>query len=176
MRLKHFLLGLLLATGQAVAENFDATVKLGDQSLNKCSESKLEKYFYDLGRVALYREDCESDAALTDSPVYVEFAYTRAFEGEDFAESARKLIKRNISEQAFNNIQNDLETFNSAYESIKDGDHYAIAYSKATGLTLFLNDEQLASNDNQELAQHYFTIWFGDKPFSDKLKKNLLEM
>lgn len=174
MRLYHLLLGLAVVVDTVQAQDFDQTAQLANYSLNKCSESKLEKYFYDLGHVALYREKCNTTAALTEAPVYVEFAYTRSFDGEDFAESANKLIKRNISRQAFKKIEADLNTFNQAYESIKDGDRYAISFSQETGLVLSLNGEVLTQSDNPALAEHYFTIWFGDKPFSNKLKENLL--
>lgn len=176
MPFRYLLMAIAFVTGTVQAQSFEKTTKLAEHSLNKCSESKLEKYIFDLGDAALYRQDCNADKnVLTDSPVYVEFAYTRSLAGEDFAETASKLIARNTSEQAFQKIEADLNTFNEAYQSIEDGDRYAIAYSEQSGLVLSLNGEVLARSDNQQLAQHYFTIWFGDKPFSNQLKKNLLD-
>lgn len=175
MRITHTLLALIMMSAPAQAEDFDTRKQLGSLSLQKCSEAKLEKYFYDLGHVALYRQNCSAELPLTDLAVYVEFAYDRAFEGEDFAESANKLIKRNIPEQAFSEIEGDLNQFNTGYQSIKSGDRYAIAYSNATGLVLSLNNDKLISSDNKALARHYFTIWFGDKPFSNDLKNTLLK-
>lgn len=175
MRKTFLMLPLMLLGSVAQAENFYDSKPLGEQQLAKCSEAKLEKYFYDLGHVALYRQDCGGQDALTDAPVYLEFAYDREFAGEDFVESANKLIKRNVPEEAFNRIEADLNTFNAGYRSIEAGDRYAIAYSDITGLNLLLNDEQLISSANPELAELYFTIWFGDKPFSDKLKNRLFE-
>lgn len=175
MPFRYLLMSIAFVSGTVQAQSFEKTTNLAEHSLNKCSESKLEKYIFDLGDVALYRQDCNADKnALTDSPVYVEFAYTRSLAGEDFAETASKLIARNISERAFQKIEADLNSFNKAYKSIEDGDRYAIAYSEQSGLVLSLNGEVLTSSDSQQLAQHYFTIWFGDKPFSNQLKDNLL--
>lgn len=175
MPFRYLLIAIAFVTGTVQAQSFDQTIKLAEHSLDKCSESKLEKYIFDLGDAALYRQDCNADKnVLTDSPVYVEFAYTRSLAGKDFAETAKKLIARNISEQAFQKIAADLNSFNEAYQSIEDGDRYAIAYSQQSGLVLSLNGEVLTRSDNQQLAQHYFTIWFGEKPFSNQLKDNLL--
>lgn len=175
MPFRYLLMAIACVTGIAQAHEFEQITKLAEHSLSKCSESKLEKYIFDLGDAALYRQDCNADKnVLTDSPVYVEFAYKRSLEGKDFAETAEKLISRNISEQTFQKIAADLNAFNKAYKSIEDGDRYTIAYSQQSGLVLSLNGEVLTRSDNQQLAQHYFTIWFGDKPFSNQLKDNLL--
>ena len=43
-------------------------------------------------------------------------------------------------------------------------------------MVLRLNGEKLAEEQGEDFAQAYFSIWFGDDPYSDSLKEELLSV
>ncbi|AFJ01518.1 hypothetical protein Q7C_340 [Methylophaga frappieri] len=164
----------LMLPVQAVA--FQPTITLQQDTLSLCASSPMKKMLFDLGEVALYALDCQSLSAesLTDQPVYLSFRYARSFDAEDFIDSSETLIRRNSDADKFAQIAASLSAFNANYEAISDGERYDIGWSEQTGLILKKNDRLLSQSDSAQLADVYFRIWFGDKPFSTRLKNNLL--
>lgn len=160
----------------AQAAEFDKTYQLEEQTLQLCASTPMKKMLFNLGDVALYAKDCAAvDAdSLTAQPVHLTFKYERAFDGEDFIKSSDELIQRNSDAAEYQNIKADLDSFNANYQAIADGERYDIGWSQATGLLLSKNNRQLAQHDSAELADVYFRIWFGDEPFSQKMKDALL--
>ena len=72
-----------------------------------------------------------------------------------------------------------INTFNSLYQNVKRGDRYLLEYQNEMGISLNLNGEHLGSvgkgsEYEKELAQAIYSIWFGEKPFFERLKKDLL--
>lgn len=160
----------------AHAADFDKTYQLEEQTLQLCANTPMKKMLFNLGDVALYAKDCATvDAdSLTAQPVNLTFKYERAFDGEDFVKSSVELIKRNSDDAEYHSIKSDLDSFNSNYQAIADGERYDISWSQATGLLLSKNNRQLAQHNSAELADIYFRIWFGEEPFSQKMKDALL--
>lgn len=158
------------------AADFDKIYQLDEQTLKLCASTPMKKMLFNLGDVALYAKDCatvNADSLITQ-PVHLTFKYERAFDGEDFIKSSDELIKRNSDESEYQSIKADLDSFNANYQAIANGERYDISWSQATGLLLSKNNRQLAQHDSAELADVYFRIWFGDDPFSQKMKEALL--
>lgn len=177
--MKKWLLMLLCsATFPATAaDDFAANNSLASTELTLCSSTNMRKMLFNLGDVALYAKDCAQVSAetLTDQPIKLVFNYERNFDGEDFIKSSEVLIERNINNANYSALKNELNAFNANYQAIAKGGVYEIAYSEASGLVLIKNDRQLSQSDSAELAKAYFTIWFGEDPFSDDVKENLLK-
>ncbi len=175
--MKLALMTALAAFGMAVqAAEFDKTYQLEEHTLQLCASTPMKKMMFNLGDVALYAKDCAAVNAdsLTAQPIHLTFKYKRAFDGEDFIKSSDELIKRNSENAEYQSIKADLDAFNANYQAIADGERYDIGWSQATGLRLSKNNRQLAQHDSAELADVYFRIWFGDEPFSQKMKDALL--
>lgn len=170
------LVSLFFAGFTVQAAEFDKTYQLGDEQLALCAHTPMKKMLFNLGDVALYARDCSAVNAdsLTSQPVHLTFKYERAFDGEDFIKSSDELIKRNTDDAEYQAIKTDLDSFNARYEAIADGERYDIGWSEATGLRLSKNNRQLNQHDSAELAGIYFRIWFGNEPFSQKMKNDLL--
>lgn len=175
--MKMMLMAVLATFGfTAHAADFDKTYQLEEQTLQLCASTPMKKMLFNLGDVALYAKDCAKvDAdSLTSQPVHLTFKYERAFEGEDFIKSSDELIKRNSNDAEYQSVKADLDAFNAKYQAIADGERYDIGWSQMTGLLLSKNNRQLAQHNSAELADIYFRIWFGDEPFSQKMKDALL--
>ena len=160
------LIALLLVTASAGATNFE--------ELRQCSSGKVKalKIFH-VGQAALYRQDCAADDKLAP-PMRLAFGYNREVPGDAFAKAARKMIERNLSEDRFEKLSSRINAFNSHYRTTHDGDRYTLDYDADQSLVLSLNGEVLAREQGRDFADAYLSIWFGDDPYSDDLKAELL--
>ncbi|GAA5135991.1 chalcone isomerase family protein [Alloalcanivorax gelatiniphagus] len=153
------------ATGQAA--NFDA--------MTRCSTGDVKALkFFNVGQASLYRQNCAADDPLAP-PLRLEFGYNREVPGDAFAKAARKMIERNLDEARFQALLPRIEAFNQHYRTTRDGDRYTLDYDDDGSLVLRLNGEALAREQGRDFAEAYFTIWFGERPYSDDLKASLLD-
>ncbi|MFP1683488.1 chalcone isomerase family protein [Alloalcanivorax sp. C16-1] len=160
------LIALLAWAAQAGAADFEA--------MARCSTGDVKALkFFDVGQASLYRQDCGTADPLAP-PLRLEFGYNREVPGDAFAKAARKMIERNLDEARFQALLPRLEAFNQHYRTTRDGDRYTLDYDTDGSLVLRLNGEPLAREKGRDFAQAYFTIWFGDRPYSDDLKEALL--
>lgn len=164
-------LALLLALtlgSSARAADFDG--------MARCSSADVKALkVFNVGQASLFRADCSAADPLAP-PMRLAFGYNREVPGDAFAKAARKMIERNVSDDTFKALKPRIETFNSHYRTTRDGDRYTLDYGQDQSLVLRLNGEKLAEEQGKEFAQAYFTIWFGDDPYSDNLKEELLSV
>lgn len=173
IRTACFLLPLLFVP-VSLAETFSSFIKTEDGELAKCSQTEISVMkFINVADAALYSSDCSRLPDLTEN-LQLSFIYHREIAGEDFIEAAETLLKRNLSDAEFSRIKTDLDEFNTAYESVAEGDRYDIRRNQ-NGLSLFKNGRLIGEHASMTLGQSYYQIWFGEKPFNDDLKQSLLE-
>jgi hypothetical protein len=173
IRIACFLFSIIFVSNSH-AEAFSSRIETEHGPLAKCSQTEISVMkFINVADAALYSSDCDQLPALTDE-IQLSFIYHREIAAEDFIEAAETLLKRNLSAAEFEQIKADLAQFNTAYESVAEGDRYDIRRS-ASGLSLFKNDRLLGQHASDSLGQRYYQIWFGDKPFNNALKESLLQ-
>ena len=171
---------ILLLTGymgfaQAVPRLPDQ-IMLDNIQLQRCSFAEVKALVvFKVGYASVFMPDC---AALTTdfygSIKQLSFEYQREIPGDAFAKSAANFLKKNLASETWTALEDRINAFNAHYKDIGPGDRYDLVYLPDQGLRLLLNDELLATESDPLLAQAYFTIWFGDKPFDKNLKSRLL--
>ncbi len=180
---KRFVIVVLLCAGLAVpAWAVEKTqpapaflTQAAKTELQPCSAAQVKAWMmFKVARANVYLPDCEQLSWPFPAPVALRFAYQREVPARGFTESANEMLERNLGEEKFQALENVIRTFNDAYQDVDDGDTYYMLRTDED-LTLWLEGEELASVQNPELARVYFRIWFGDKPFSDSLREDLLE-
>lgn len=171
---RHVLWMLFIPLQFANANSFESEIQLETTALQQCSAVPIKVMLFNLGDVALYREECNDTSDLTSLPIQLSFIYKRSFDAEDFQKSSVELLKRNLDKQTFDAIEAALTDFNAGYQEAKQGDRYDIRFSSDLGLRLFKNGQQLSQSDNSLLGEVYFDIWFGKDPFSKGMKRDLL--
>ena len=170
IRLTLCLLFLPLMT---YAEDFPSNISLSNGQLQKCSQTEITvMMFIDVAKAALFSSDCAQLPRLTDE-LQLSFIYQRDFKGEDFVEAAETLLQRNLSRDEYQQIESELDRFNQHYQAVKEGDRYDVRLTRA-GLYLIKNDEVISHSSSLVLGKRYYQIWFGQKPFNDKMKQALL--
>jgi hypothetical protein len=113
----------------------------------------------------------------TSSSIALEISYHKAVRASDFRWATTTYTSKNGHTQP--HIVELINTFNSLYQNVKRGDRYLLEYQNEMGISLNLNGEHLGSvgkgsEYEKELAQAIYSIWFGEKPFFERLKKDLL--
>ncbi|WP_111655989.1 chalcone isomerase family protein [Isoalcanivorax indicus] len=127
-----------------------------------------------VGEAVLYRDDCRRHSSPMEAPLRLQFSYRRDVPGDAFGKAAEAMIERNVSAETFAALQERLQAFNARYRDIGDGDTYQLDYGPDGTLLLSLNGELLATEQGDDFAQSYLTVWFGDRPYNDRLKQDLL--
>ena len=175
----RLLLAIVLAwpiAGYGNNQLFSDSVMVGEQPLELCNNAKIKVMaMFTVGQAAMYLQDCKQQTEPLNQPIQLSIVYQREFTPEDFQKSAYKLLQRNLSEQQFGAIEDQLQEFNSNYQAISKGERYDICYSENTGLMLHKNGQLISQSPSQALGESYFQIWFGERPFNKKLKKALLK-
>jgi hypothetical protein len=113
--IKRILFFSLIPFHLASANSFESEIKLGDSILQQCSAVPIKVMLFNLGDVALYREQCSDDTELTSQSVQLSFIYKRSFDAEDFQKSSVKLLQRNLDDDFFKSIEMALLDFNAGY-------------------------------------------------------------
>lgn len=130
--------------------------------------------FFTVGEVSLARPDCSLQAQWSQPPLQLTFAYQHAVPGDAFARSSLAMIQRNIDPATFARLEPRLRAFNSVYRDIDAGDAYRLRYLEGDRVELWLNDTLLTREQGKDFALAYLSIWFGQDPYSEKMKRLLL--
>lgn len=109
-------------------------------------------------------------------PKELSLIYLRGITGEQFRSSTRDIIRaQNLLTPP---VQSALERFNRLYRDVRHGDKYTLQYephaAEGAVTRLWLNDQLLGSVVGEEFSEALFSVWFGGKPFMEKLKVDLL--
>ena len=142
---------------------------------HQCSQAPVVALaFFTVGEVSLARPDCALQAQWSEPPLQLTFAYHHAVPGDAFARSSLEMIRRNIDPGTFARLEPRLRAFNSVYRDIDAGDAYRLRYLHGDRVELWLNDTLLTQEQGKDFALAYLSIWFGQDPYSDKMKRLLL--
>lgn len=178
MRILILLLTLSFTTTliaeENIADKFKKTIARGETNLNLCNTDIVKAFGFKVGYTALYLEDCNKPETLFKQGRQYSTLYIRNLKAKAFQKSSVNYIKKNLNEASFDKIQTPLNVFNESYENIEKGDLLEIAWTQDKGLVLLKNQNKIGQSGNLELAEAYFTVWFGEKPFSQKMKQSLL--
>src|SRR5690554_272707 len=144
-------------------------------NMTACSDAPVQALrFIDVATASLWRNDCNNNDAMLSAPLQLEFTYHRKVPGNAFNRSANAMFERNVSSATFAALKARLHAFNSHYRDTVDGDHYQLRYLSDGTLELLFNNELLVREKGHDFAQAYLQIWFGPKPYSERLKQQLL--
>ena len=125
---------------------------------------------------ALYLAEApaEADSVRDDVGRRLEIEYFWKIRAKDFARVTLEGIARNVDDETFASLREPIARFNTFYRDVRPGDRYALTYLPGAGMELALNGEQLGVIEGEEFASAIFSIWFGDEPVDERLKRQLL--
>jgi len=167
---------LLTSVGQC-EERFPIQINESKTPLKLCSQAELKAFrLIHVGNAALYLEDCNKVSDIFSiMPKRLRFLYDTTIPAKAFRDASLEYLKINLG-QKFSEWKSSFVQFNSNYQDIKAGDYYDLIYEPLKGLLLQLNGKDLATIQDRDIALAYLSVWFGNEPFSEDLKKTLLKL
>lgn len=139
------------------------------QALSVCSAGDLMVGQKKVGIASYAAQNCS--ASWQNQTMQIDFSYHYNIPEWAFKRAATHFLKQNIQHYNEKSVFNQITKL---YRPVKKGDVYRLHYVHATrSLTLLLNGQMLGKIQDPQ-AQQYFRIWLGPKPFSVKLKQQLL--
>ena len=127
--------------------------------------------------IGWYAPDCNSKNLLDTSNKILRFHYFKNVDAVFLKTSAQEYFILNLAESEIKpTLSNALTSFNDAYVDIQSGQYFQLIHINDQRLSLYRNEELLATTDNAVLARNYFNIWFGNKPVIQKLKKAFINL
>lgn len=146
-----------------------------EPGLTQCAEAPVQALrFIEVATASLWRDNCNNSTAALSAPLLLEFTYHRKVPGDAFNRSANAMFERNVTDSTLVTLKKRVQAFNSHYRDTVDGDLYQLRYLNDGTLELLLNNKLLAREKGHDFAQAYLQIWFGPKPYSERLKQQLL--
>jgi hypothetical protein len=117
-------------------------------------------------------DDPGHDLRTLDVPKRIQMDLLRGFSRQKLVDSFQDVIDKNYEDTAA--FAADLETFLAYFDrDAEDGDRLIFEHVPGRGLTTSLNGEVKGVIDNADFSQALWTVWFGEKPANDGLKRDL---
>jgi hypothetical protein len=124
---------------------------------------------------ALYlREGVSPSTVSSNVPKRLEIEYFHAISATDFVTLTEKLLKQNVDPSVISRMQPRLDRLNALYRDVQPGYRHALTCVPEEGTTLALNGVDLGTIEGEDFASAVFSMWLGQGPLSDSLKKELL--
>lgn len=144
-------------------------------ALENCNHADVRAWrIIRVGQASLALPECQPVQPPFDAPLRLTFSYQRSIPGEAFRESSLAMLERNLDADRYQDLKPRIEAFNEGYRDTDDGDVYQLHFASNEDFILTFNDEIIAREQGDDFANAYLSIWFGDKPFSARLKSDLL--
>lgn len=170
------LLLLVLTNSGALASQppFAAQVTVGERQLELLGSGVLRfGLLVDVYAAALYADGGVDEVLADDQAKRLELHYFRAIEREQIVAAAEKVLRQQLGEDAFKDLQPALHRWHESLSGVAAGDRYVMEYD-GKEMRLSLNGEVVARSQDLRLAAAYFGIWLNEKPISPRLRKQLL--
>lgn len=166
----------LLAVAHA-DEIFPPTLQAREGKLIHCSHAEIKAFHViEVGNAALYLDNCRNSSDIfSKTPKQLRFVYNKVIPGKAFKEGVEEYLRINLG-QRYSDWEQAFNDFNNHYRDVKEGDYYDLVFDTQAGLQLFLNKKLLGTLKDIDQGLAYFNVWFGNEPFSEELKKELLKI
>jgi hypothetical protein len=108
-----------------------------------------------------------------DAPKMIKMDLLRGFSREKLVNAFKDVIEKNYDD--YSAFSADMDAFFAYFtEDAQEGDALSFTYLPGEGLKTIKNGEEMGVIDNFEFVKALWTVWFGEKPASGGLKKDLL--
>jgi hypothetical protein len=108
-----------------------------------------------------------------DAPKMIKMDLLRGFSREKLVNAFKDVIEKNYEDHSA--FAEDMDAFFAYFtDDAQEGDALSFTYLPGEGLRTVLNGEEKGVIENFEFVKALWTVWFGEKPASGGLKKNLL--
>ena len=124
---------------------------------------------------ALYLNDKQQPTdVLGDVPKLLDMEYFRRVRARDLVAGASAMLDLNVPAEQLRSLQPQIGALHSQFQNVRAGDRCSLTYLPGVGTWLTVNGYAQGAIPGASFAAAYFTIWFGQRPMDDRLKRQLL--
>ena len=142
----------------------------------KSGELRYRYLVFKVFDAAFYTPSGTEPATVLDpsTPRALLIRYHRDVSASQFIDLAKGSLEKQLSPERLDEIAPTLDSLNASYRDVGAGDTYLLKWTPESGMEVTLNGETLSAFECSDFARDYFSIWFGQKPLSRKMKTRLL--
>lgn len=155
---------------------FDNVIEVGPERLELVGAGLLRYLVVMKGYVAaLYLGAGHSGKELFDDiPKCLQIDYFHNIPAQGFIKATQHGLEANLSTGEIESLRPQIDRLYACYKDIKKRDRYSFIYIPGLGVELVLNGETLCRFDGVAFANAVLSIWLGENPLDEHLKKHLL--
>lgn len=83
-------------------------------------------------------------------------------------------MRDNVSEQTMTALGAQLDRMGELFVDLEPGDRFALAYIPGEGTHFLHNGRLTGTIQGEDFAQALYSVWIGERPFDEKLKRAIL--
>ena len=175
-------LACALMAGFALASppkgTFPPKVKVGSKELQKNGKGLCEWGFFqiDLDHAALYLEQRSKDAkriVKSDQAKRIHLYFVRDLSTKQLKKAWNAAFKVNAGKE-LPKYAKRVEQLNGMMSDIKDGQSMVFTHKPGVGLHVVIRGQEKGTIKGDDFARMFFTLYLGDNPPDEDLKKGLL--
>ncbi|MBU8871828.1 MAG: chalcone isomerase family protein [Gemmatimonadales bacterium] len=145
-------------------------VGLREKTFLKVDVYTIVSYIHDQAKI---EGDADQAIITLKAPKRLQMDLRRGFSRDKLINAFVEGIEANYED--LTPFATDMETFKGFFtRDAEENDKIIFHYCPAVGLTVELNGENVGVIENFEFVQALWTVWLGQKPANDGLKKNLV--
>ena len=177
-------LSLLLAPLLTQADTKIAGIELADSYQLADSELVLNgagirsKFFFKIYVGALYadkRSDNADQLLAATGPKSMQMTMLyKEVAAQKITKGWHEGFEANLDDEAFKQVEERLENFNSLFPDLHEGDVVRMDYIPGSGTRLSINGKQLGTIPGADFFNALLRVWIGKHPADDDLKEGLL--
>lgn len=165
-----FLLSTSVVALEGDTSRFAEQKIIHGETLSLQGVGRLRRFMITGCDTALYTPESSSLGTLLDgSPVALEFLYYVNITGRQFAATAERTLRQNLSSDEWERFELDIEAMGKLYRDVRSGDRYLIYFMPGKGLMLDFNGRRVGQVECDDFALHYLRIWLGSTPIDENL-------
>jgi len=167
-----------LSVGQAdFPDSYEEDIGEKDPLKIKLLGAGLARFMvYKIIAVGLYVEE-EASSIDVNNDIYkrIDVEYFSKVSRKNLIKTTNKGISDNVNHTVLKELQERIDQVNSYFEDVEAGDRYTFSYRPGVGTEIALNGKSLGTIEGIDFANALFSIYIGNKPIDERIKRSLLE-
>ena len=179
-RISCFVLGFAVAiaalAGEVAGLKMPDTISVEGKTLHRNGMGLRKKVVFKVYVAGLYLENPSHDPAAivsSDQIKSMRLSILRSLEAGKITEAIQEGFEKNSKAQ-MGALKARLDRFNGMFPNVKEGDEIAMTYVPGKGTLVTAKGVEKGVIEGKDFADALFSVWLGEKPVQEDLKKELL--
>lgn len=130
--------------------------------------------FFKAFAAGFYQKEMNQDLLLDAVPKRIEVEYFVNIPGKKLNNYTIERMKLNINAQEFSQIKAEIALMGKYFVDLNPGDRFSLTFIPGIGTKFAHNGRLTGIIKGDAFARALFAVWIGEKPFDEKLKRQIL--